>query len=222
MNLTLGNALKGLIVIIVLVFGAYTIGTCSKPDTEENWKSERAAVLALNDSLVKANAVITSKNDTIQTTIDKVESNKQRIERLLISQRKKTDSLAKINDALYKALPLDSLPPECNAVVAVVEGFRTEVTELRTENSLRENQNSANQLIIGGLQSQRLNDAVKIKNLELANTRVIRVVNTAPVDKDKLFGFITLPSRKASFIIGTISGIGLAIAIDNAIPQNDR
>lgn len=227
MKLNFTEILKGLIAIILIVAISFSLGKCSAGPSEfDKWKTERDSVLKSNEILKKENKEIVSKNDSIDKILNTVNKSNQQLDERLKQQRAKTNSLQQRNDSLYKELENIEVAEECREAVdaakKVAEGYREETQELRKEVLILNQKDVNNKILIGGLQAQRLNDSKIIGNLTTENRRLTNLVNDVPDPDKELFGLIPLPSRKTSFVVGVVTGIGVALVIDNNINRDKQ
>lgn len=191
----------GIVVLGFLVYSGIQKLNGAKSDYEakmEVWKQERDTLLAHNERL---NIETDSLQQAVMTR-DSVFTVKQN--ELNRSVRRSREITAKLDAAL------DSLrrvvPAECDSVVKIADGYRAEIDSLNVVIVKKDS-------IIGARQSDIWVLNGTVDSLQNENQKLVDKLNDVPeYQEEKLLGFIPLPSRKLTFLIGLAAGAGATYA----------
>lgn len=194
--------IAGTIILIILIFDYVSnIGNKEMYDRDvAAWKKESTRILKQNDSVLKVVKQLTVKSDSLNVVADDYTN---QITRLRAAANKPPRVVVKEI--------INTLPDTCNVVVDALIIEQERVDSLNVALDAAESRDSLR------LQSIAL---LTIGNgLLLQETDSLRrLVITVPVYKSpKFLGFIPYPSRKASFISGTVVGITSVFVIKNNI-----
>lgn len=197
--------IAGALLIVTFMHGCEQSKNATKYEQEmKTWKKTAESALAnsaktdrMNDSLAKENAVQKQKGDSLNSVIGKLQT--------------KRNEQGRKNDSTIKDI-IDQVPDTCKTAIATVDSLRKVEINLANQQIANLNQLDTTRLVtISNLQ-------VALKNMTADRDSLKKVVLTVPVaKKDKLLGFIPLPSRKQSFVTGVVTGIVVTGAVLSVI-----
>lgn len=205
-TLNMRQVLTGIATAILLVLVAFWYGSCGKTTREgeyaqqmKQWKMERAALLRANDSARVANVKLKAVVDSAEA-LTRVQSTK------IVALSEKANRFRTISDSIRASLN-GTLPDTCDAALALADRYRVEGDTLRIALRVAGERDSTQKVVISSL---TLSNA----NLTTLNERMAKQLRILPEYMPKKFlGFIPLPSRSTSFLVGVLAGVGTAIVV---------
>jgi hypothetical protein len=198
--------------ILLVGIVMYLFGSCGKQTAHDEyvkWTHER-------DSVFKENKI---KDIQIQVSDSIAKIKTKKADSLSIAGKRihlVADSMKKVNATLLQKvqdmIPVaDTCKPQIDSLKLAISNEKNENDSLRVSNTLLLNSNTDYRL--ANLAFFR-SDSI----LKLENNRLNAVISLVPVPpKEKLLGFISLPNRKTSFIIGGMTVIVLQVAAHNGL-----
>lgn len=193
---------SGAIILVILLFD-YVSNAGKKEQYEQNiakWKAESSRILKQNDSVLKVVKQLEDHSDSLNIV---AEDYSIQIAKLRVAANKTPRTIV-------KEIAKD-LPDTCNTVLEALVAEQQRADKLDSA------------LVVA-----EVRDTLRVKSIALLTTgngllrqendSLRRLVLIVPVYKSpKLLGFIPYPSRKASFISGTVVGVTSVFVIRNNI-----
>lgn len=193
-----------ILVCLLAVTGWFYVDSLKlKSDSYETnmkfWQSEARVAGIKNDSLRAEHNIVIHQVDSIDKIVDTRDQRIAKLNEAVLVMRHKNDSTLVV---LKK-----TLPDTCKTVIELAERYNAEADsnymlwktealnnrDLKYENFLLKRDNSK---IIAN------------------NDSLVKLLRTVPVYKEpKAFGFIPLPNRKTSFVIGGTVGVVVGVAV---------
>jgi hypothetical protein len=200
------DILVWLIVVVVIGFVAFSCGNRNTTTAEERyqramteWTAEKKAVLAHSDSVMSQVRRLEVEREQNKKAVEQKTGEVRRLTLVNQKQRQKNDSLL--------AHLGHTLPDTCASALELATSYRNEADTLKR--------------IVAVLESRDTVRVADIQNLTLqkgalvtVNDSLLKLIRTVPVYKPyKVLGFIPLPSRKATFVLGTVAGLAAGIYV---------
>jgi len=199
--------LSGIAVLLVLCFASYTIGQWGRKSVEsqysadmKKWEQDRKTTLAHADSIQKALKIVDSARAQLAV---KVAQKDDRIKVLTASSKTQHTTNGTKLDSIANA-PLDD---SCHEVFKVATALREETDTLHALVQVLESRDTLRVRDISLLTTQK-------SLLQTQSDSLRKLVITVPKYKaPKLLGFIPMPSRKATFVVGAVAGLATGIYV---------
>ncbi len=209
LNVNWSIIVKVLIGVIVLFAVATTVNQChvqslNKYEQQvQEWKTNEQRLLVKNDSLAKELVII-------RTTADRARASADSLSRVVSTARARSNTNRTRIDTTLAQLR-NELPDTCKSALALAEAYRTEVIALDAALEHAEERDVHRLVEIDALRTG-------LSALTVQNDSLTHLVRTVPVYKEpKLLGFIPLPDRKTSAVIGFVSGVAVTAVVISAI-----
>jgi hypothetical protein len=224
-------------IILVALVGVGAFGwwsSCGNKSKMEEWRdnynefvSKAAEETKRADSLkVVADSAI-AVSDSAKTKAESLLTSVTNLEVQIKELQRPADSLAKITDATFLKLTqgrpmeqvLEKSPPAADPWIRLSFVQHEEILNLRLQNSLlvaaKDSLKKANTSLLTSVQSAK--SAFEIERQRADSLQGVVNLIPPPPPKERFLGFIPLPSRKASLLIGMGLGVVGSQVVENLL-----
>lgn len=198
---------------LVLLLSVYFLGSLGKKQPDNKVQQEIEQIKKKNDSLQIVIDSSQTKIKILSDTQTRVLKSAAVLSAKIAIKDRANDSLLKILEAKESTAP-DTCKPQITEALNLAESYKSSRDSLRIVNKdLQE----ALRLDTLKFRERDMQDSIRIHQIKNLNTSVSAAIEALNKEQHQTFLGIPLPSRKTSFVVGTVVGLVGAAAIVTSI-----